>query len=301
MKFFLGAIGLIFAAGAGAQGDAALTFEVATVKPSPPVGNGPMMMGGRGGPGTPDPGRFATFNLPLKLLLSRAFGVKDFQVTGPGWLESERYDITAKVPPGTTKEQFNVMLQNLLIERFKIELHRDQKEVSIYTLTVGKNGSKLKETTLPASAFEPPAPGSTLPPPPPPRPGEPPKMPTDRPGLRMMFNGSKMQLTAVGQTVAQIIDLLSRQVGRPIVDKTGLTGRYDFEMEFAPDAGQGVMRMAPPPPPGAGPGGDGAAAASDALPRLVTAVQQLELKLDAGKGPVELIVIDKAEKTPVEN
>jgi uncharacterized protein (TIGR03435 family) len=301
MKVFAGAIALIFAAGACAQSDAALTFEVATVKPSPPVGNGPMMMGGRGGPGTPDPGRFATFNLPLKLLLSRAYGVKDFQVTGPGWLESERYDITAKVPPGTTKEQFNVMLQNLLIERFKIELHRDQKEVPIYTLTVGKNGSKLKETTLPPSAFEPPAPGATLPPPPPPRPGEPARMPTDRPGLRMMFNGSKMQLTAVGQTAAQFIDLLSRQVGRPIVDKTGLAGKYDFDLEFAPETGAGAARMLPVAPPGGGPGGDGGGPASDPLPSLVTAVQQLGLRLEAGKGPVEMIVIDKAEKTPIEN
>ena len=83
------------------------------------------MFGSRGGPGTPDPGRYTTSNMTLKGLLVSAYDVKAYQITGPAWIETERYDIVAKVPAGATKEQFRVMLQNLLAERFKIELHRE--------------------------------------------------------------------------------------------------------------------------------------------------------------------------------
>jgi len=267
------------------------------------------MMGGRGGPGTPDPTRYTTSNFPLKMLLARAYGVKEFQVQGPSWLDSERFDIVAKIPPGTTKEQFNVMLQNLLIERFKITLHHETKELPVYTMTVGKNGSKMKETTLDASAFIPPtndgAGRGVPPPPPPPGPGQFPKLPEGRPGMIIMFNGDRMRMTAAGQPITGMIDFLSMQLGRPIIDKTGLTGKYDFQMEFAPEAGMGMGRggMMAPPPPGAG-GGDGGGpvpAVSEPAQNLVTAVQQLGLKLEAGKGAVDMVVVDKAEKVPVEN
>jgi len=305
-------MGLVLAACAWPQAvDPKLTFEVATVKVAPPV-TGPVMMGGRGGPGSRDPGRFSTTNLPLKMLLARAYGVKDYQVSGPSWLDTERFDITAKVPEGTTPEQFNVMLQNLLIERLKIELHHETKELPIFTLTVAKGGAKLKETTLDPSAFAPPpmsdgagrgGNASVPAPPPPPQPGQFPKLPEGRPGMIMMFNGAKLMATAAGQTMSNIVDFLARQLGRPVVDKTGLTAKYDFQLEFAMEMGQGPMRGMPPPmpPPGAGPGGGDAPTASDPAPNLVTAVQQLGLKLDSGKGPVQIVVIDKAEKTPIEN
>jgi uncharacterized protein (TIGR03435 family) len=303
----------ISAAAAWAQAtDPALTFEVASVKAAAPPGEGRMMMmGGRGGPGTPDPGRFTTTNMPLKMLLARAYDVKPFQISGPSWLDTERFDIVAKVPPGTTKEQFNIMLQNLLVERFKMAVHREKKDLSIFTLSVGKSGPKLKETTLDASAFVPPAPGTVpLPPPPPPPPGGPgafPKMPAGRPGMMMFFGDGRLRLAAIGQGMSDIANFLTNQLGRPVVDKTGLTGRYDFQMEFAPEAGMGPgrgMMMAPPPGAAVGGGGDGggpAASASDPAQNLVTAVQQLGLKLDSSKGPVDLIVIDKAEKVPIEN
>jgi uncharacterized protein (TIGR03435 family) len=311
-------IGLfLLAAGVGlAQStDPSLTFEVASVKPSEPPNGRMMMMGGRGGPGTNDPGRFTTTNLPLKMLLARGFGVKDFQIQGPGWLETERFDIAAKVPAGTTKEQFNVMLQNLLLERFQMKVHREKKELPLFTLTVGKSGPKLKETTLDASAFAPPPndgggrggpDAARAGPPPPPAPGQFPKLPEGRPGMRMMFTEGRLMLTAAGQGISNMIDFLTMQLGRPVVDGTGLTGKYDFQLEFAPEAGQGPFKGLPPPPPGAGPGpggGDGGGPASSAEPaqNLVTAVQQLGLKLVPGKGPVDLIVIDKAEKVPIEN
>jgi uncharacterized protein (TIGR03435 family) len=287
-----------------------LAFEVASLKPSAPMGNGRMMIGGRGGPGTNDPGRYTTTNMPLKLLLARGFGVKEFQIQGPAWLDSERFDIAAKVPPDTTKEQFNVMLQNLLVERFKITLHREKKELPIFTLTVGKNGPELKETALDASAFAPPAndgagrggPGM----PPPPAPGQFPKLPEGRPGMIIMGSEGRFRMTSAGQGISSLIDFLSMHLGRPVVDNTGLTGKYDFQMEFAPEPGQGPFRgmPMPPPPPGAGGGGGeggGLVNAAEPAQNLLTAVQQLGLKLAAGKGPVDLIVIDKAEKEPIEN
>jgi uncharacterized protein (TIGR03435 family) len=315
-------ISLVAASAFAQSSDPKLTFEVASVKAAAPQGNGRMMMGGGGGPGSRDPGRFTMTNMPLKMLLARAYDVKDYQVQGPGWLDSERFDIVAKVPPGTTKEHFNVMYQNLLIERFKIELHKDKKELPIFTLGVGKNGPKLKETELDASAFAPPTPDGGgrggpgnasigLPPPPPPGMGRGgfPTMPAGRPGMIVMFQEGHMRMTAVGQNIAGIANFISMQLGRPVIDNTGLTGRYDFQMDFAPEQGMGPgrgMMMAPPPPGGGGGvgGGDGggpASAASDPAPNLVTAVQQLGLKLDSGKGPVDLIVVDKAEKVPIEN
>jgi uncharacterized protein (TIGR03435 family) len=251
------------------------------------------------------------------MLIARAYDVKDYQIQGPGWLDGERFDIVAKVPPGATKEQFNVMFQNLLIERFKMEVHKDKKDLPIFTLSVGKNGPKLKATELDASAFAPPTPGGPgglggpgLAPLPPPGAGRGgfPMIPEGRPGMMIMFQEGHMRMTAVGQPVSGIVNFLSMQFGRPVVDSTGLTGRYDFQMDFAPEQGMGPgrgMMMAPPPPGGGGvgggEGGGPASAASDPAPNLITAVQQLGLKLDSGKGPVDLIVVDKAEKVPVEN
>ena len=316
MRAFI--LGFSIAAAFGQTLDPKATFEVASIKPAAPQGNGRMMMGGGGGPGTRDPGRLTLTNMPLRMLLARAYDVKDYQVQGPGWLDSERFDIAAKVPPGTTKEQYNVMFQNLLLERFKMEVHKEKKDLPIYNLSVGKNGPKLKETELDPSAFAPPSPdgggrggpggggpGMAPPPPPPPGRGGFPILPAGRPGMMIMFQEGHMRMTAVGQDMAGVVNFLSMQLGRPVVNNTGLTGRYDFQMDFSPEGGMGPgrgMMMAPPPPGGVGGEGGGAAsAASDAAPNLVTAIQQLGLKLDSGKGPVDLIVVDKAEKVPTEN
>src|ERR1700733_8096956 len=106
-------------------------FEVASIRPAPNLGYpGPGIS--RGGPGTPDPGQLTFEHATLALLIRLAYGVEDFQVTGPSWIESERYDIAAKVPEGTTKAQSNVMLQNLLKERFKLGFHHETKEFQAY-------------------------------------------------------------------------------------------------------------------------------------------------------------------------
>src|SRR5271165_4935802 len=120
-------------------------FEVASVKPSaPPSGNGPVAIGSRGGPGTPDPGRVTFIRLGLKGLLTSAYRVQPYQVIGPDWLDTERFDITATIPQGATKDDADVMLQNLLAERFHLTLHHGIRELPLYELTVGKGGPKMK-------------------------------------------------------------------------------------------------------------------------------------------------------------
>jgi uncharacterized protein (TIGR03435 family) len=126
-----------------------LTFDAASVKPAvPPTPNGRgmiMMQGPSGGPGTKDPGRIHYPNMSMKNILMNAYDVKAFQIAGPAWLDTERFDITATMPAETTKEQFRTMLQNLLAERFKLTIHRESKELPMYSLVLTKSGSKMKE------------------------------------------------------------------------------------------------------------------------------------------------------------
>jgi uncharacterized protein (TIGR03435 family) len=337
--------GLVTVAGILAFGqspDSKLEFEVATIKPwAAPAGGGRgMFMGLRGGPGTPDPGQITISGLPLKFLLANAYDVRPYQIIGPGWLDMERFDIVAKVPPGTTKEQARIMMQNLLADRFGMKLHHETKDSQVYELVVGKNGPKMQRSESqddpapPKEGAAPPAPG-------------PPKLDKngvpqlDRPGLIMMVRigpkGPLSHMVGRQQTMPQFAQMLGNQVNRPVVDKTGLSGKYDFTLEFTfePGAGPGGLALPPPPPggfggPGGGPGpvtagGAGGGQASvgggppggpkegpvtapldsqtaDSAPTIFTALQeQLGLKLDSKKAPLDMLVIDHIEKTPTEN
>src|ERR1035438_4799324 len=162
------AAGLIIFISCTAFGQAAAespTFEVASVKPAEPQPPGQMRIRMSGGPGTADPGQLTYTNVALKDVLMNAYGVKGDQINGPKWLDSERFDIAAKIPEGATKEQFKLMLQNLLAERFKLTLHHETKELPMYALVVGKGGSKLKESVDEDAATPQ---GAAAPPPPPP-------------------------------------------------------------------------------------------------------------------------------------
>src|ERR1035438_637147 len=274
-----------------------------------------------GGPGTPDPGQLTYTNVSLKNVLTSAYDVKEYQINGPNWLDRERFDIVAKIPQGATKEQFQQMLQNLLVERFKLALHHETKELPMYALVVGKGGPKLKESvdddaTAASGAAPPPLP------PPPGSDGGPVRMkigadgmPQLPPGMgkngmmMMMMNGNggpRMHLVGNGQPVSALLDMLANQLGRPVVDETGLKAKYDITLDFAPDRREGPMGMMHPPPPehdGALGGGGPMASASDiGGPTIFTALQeQLGLKLEQRKGPVDLLVIDRLEKVPTEN
>jgi uncharacterized protein (TIGR03435 family) len=307
----------------GRTGEKSLTFDVASVKPSAPLvpdGRGMIRLAGpSGGPGTNEPGRIHYPNMTLRNLLVTAYDVKNFQIVGPSWLDTERFDITATMPPDTTKEQFHTMLQNLLAERFKLTLHRETKELPMFSLVVAKNGPKMKES----AEVPPPKDGEDAAPPPPP-PSQP-KMGPDGfpiiPGLagrggifNIMMNG-RARMIANRQTTQDLANRLTNQLSRPVKDETGLKAKYDFTLTYAPEGMTGPMGppgpgggvMVPAPPPSAPPAGSGGAPAgnqSDAepLPDIYAAIQaQLGLKLEPKKGPVEQIVIDHAEKTPTEN
>ena len=290
---------------------------MASVKPAAPIVGSRIMVMMRGGPGSPDPGQITYNNVTVKNVLTTAYGVKGFQISGPGWLDSERYDIVAKLPRGATKAEFMVMLQNLLAERFKLTLHREKKDLPMYALVVGKNGPKLKESVEEPAPNEGDAPKAG-------GPADGPvvmrRMPMGKDGFPvlppgsggrgsmaiMMMNGNA-RMTASGQSMAGLAEMLSNQMDLPVVDMTGLTGKYDFTLYFAPEALVGMRLGAPPapgPPPGEGGGGMPDASTPDAQsnPSLFTALQEeLGLKLDQRKGPVDLLVIDHLEKAPVEN
>ncbi|MCU1326030.1 MAG: hypothetical protein JWN34_1400, partial [Bryobacterales bacterium] len=250
------------------------SFDVASVKPAAPPpgmhGEGGavrMMMGQRFGPGTADPTRWACDNCTLMMLLTQAYNLKRFQISGPPWLDSERFDITARVPEGATKDDLREMQRTLLAERFGMKARIEPKEMQVYDLVVGSKGHKLKESTAapvdPNAAPQMPGMGR----------GGPmqiklgsdgfPDLPPGR-TMTMNFNGnSKHQ--AVGEDMKQLTDMLSANLDKPVTDSTGLTGRYDFSLTFSGGSGRGgpgggammVMMTRGGPGPGGGGGGGG--------------------------------------------
>ncbi len=230
-------------------------FEVATIKPVDPdakAGRYIVMQGNN---------RFVEKAYTLKLLIAAAYDLNPRTISGgPGWIESDHYDIVA-VTPGevrpTHDEQMS-MLRNLLTDRFKLTFHREQKVFSIYELEIAKNGPKLKESGAPAD--EPPQLISTVYP-------------------------QRIVMPARNATMSDLARLMQRAIlDRPVVDKTGLTGRYDFDLEWAPDETQF--------------GGEVPVASADApsLPLFSAIQQQLGLRLEATRGPIAALVVDRAER-----
>lgn len=335
------ALAFLIAGSASAQAaDPSLTFEVATVKPASlpasPDGKRLFRIGAQGGPGTSDPSQISYSFMSLRDLLMQAFSVKMYQIQGPAWLDSERFDIVARVAAGAKKDDVPIMLQNLLKERFQLAFHREKKEQSIYALVVGKSGPKMKlsddqsdpTAAPPKSASDSAIPGGGAGTAPPPDPGRPrigrdgmPELPPGLrgPGIRMMAmmspSGMRVRLNAERQTMAQLADSLSNQVDRPVVDMTGLSQRYDFTLDFAPDqavlmAKMGAMAGGKMPPPvalgGGGPvpgdaGPQSGAPQTDAATAPVAVQEQLGLKLEPKKAAADILVIDHVEKTPTEN
>jgi len=237
--------------------DATPSFEVATIKPSNPAAQGK---------GFRTRGRnLSTLNTSVADLIVFAYGLHPHQIIGaPGWAETEKYDV-AGVPdkPGTPNvEQFKLMIQKLLADRFQLKFHKEKKELTVYAITVGKTGSKLSPSDASAGG---------------------------NPGL--FFRGLG-DLPAKNATVAEFADVMQSAVlDRPVVDQTGLKGRFDFTLTWAPDENQFAGLGAKPP----------AVADNDPRPNLFTAFQdQLGLKLESTKAQVDVIVIDHVDK-PSEN
>jgi uncharacterized protein (TIGR03435 family) len=277
---------------ARAQAPPKLEFEVATVRalPVPAPGQKPGINRRSGGPGTPDPGRLSYSNEMLSLVLADAFNVYWNYISGPDWLPVDRYDLVAKVPAGTTKEQARQMLQNLLVDRFHLTYHMQTKTVDGYELTVAPGGSKLTAHSDSQPAPESSAAGKNTFPVPPLEPGE-------RAGRRLQAGRVYMRFadTSVAELAKHVGASLSSAsmlregpmlIGAqpPILDRTGLTGTYDFTFDYA----------------------GGIFFASAALPTMVDSMQssltkQLGLKMTEAKVPVNVLVIDHIDKTPEEN
>jgi uncharacterized protein (TIGR03435 family) len=235
-------------------------FETASIKPSAPMEMGRVNVGMRTLPG----GRISMSGVTVKLLIQQAYGVRDFQIAGgPGWLGSDRYDITAKPEGAATNDQVKVMIQALLADRFKLQFHRETKELPTYALVVAKGGPKFHQSEeVPEGSDQP-------------------------KGTRVSMERGQFNLQRA--PIAALANQLGQVLGRSVIDKTELTGKYDFKLEWTPDEGEGRMMRAP--------GGDGPPPADTAGVSIFTAVQdQLGLKLESTKGPVEILVIDRAEK-----
>jgi uncharacterized protein (TIGR03435 family) len=247
-----------------------------------------------------DPSRFVTTNMPAKDLIEYAYNVKPFQVSGgPGWIDSEGFDIEAKVedslvaelqklPRDQQTDQFRLMLRSLLADRFKLTLSRDTKDLPIFALVVAKGGTKLKEVA-PTDPQASPAPA----PPPPPGPGNGPPSP-GRGGLMMMMGpGGVATLSANTVPIDNLVAMLARQLDRQVLDQTGLKGVYSFTLKFTSDTGLGGGPLPPSP--------DSASSPDTGGTSIFTAIQdQLGLKLESTKGPVETYVIEHIEE-PSEN
>jgi uncharacterized protein (TIGR03435 family) len=191
-------------------------------------------------------GIFTATNVSLKLLISRAYGVGEAQIRGgPGWIETEKYDVLAKAdtPLEMSREEVRPCLQVVLAERFLLTVHRETKQGSVYSLVVAKNGPKLKDSSSAGS-----------------------------PGISGSSGSGNASITGMRMTMARLAEYLSGQTGRPTLDNTGLKGVYDFRVEWATsDASSG--------------------------PSVFTALEeQLGLRVEATKGPIETIVVDRAEK-----
>lgn len=238
-------------------------FEVATIKPvesDAKKGRYIVMQGVN---------RFVEKDYTLKLLIAAAYDLNPRAISGgPSWMESDHYDIEA-LTPGDSRpdhDQQMAMLRNLLADRFKLTFHREPREFSIYALEPAKGGAKIGEkdgTGLRQSTAQ----------------------PDDPPKLISTVYPQKLVLPARNATMAEFVSLLQRAVlDRPVVDRTGLTGRYDFDLEWAPDETQfqGEVPVAP---------------ADAQSPPFFTAIeQQLGLRLEATRGPIKALVVDTAER-----
>ncbi len=257
------------------------SFEVASIKPN--------RSGDAIGGALRPPERYTATNLPIKALIEFAYNVQDFQLSGgPSWVASERYDVDAKVDDSLAAElkelsfwrrtdQMRLMVQSLLADRFSLRLSHKTEILPIYALVIAKTGAKLQESK-PSEDYSSGAKGHV--------------------GQEGEFTMSQGQLTAQGFSIEGLVWLLSRRLGRPVLDQTGLKGNYDFTLQWTPDEGHGAMAKVQTD---AGPGTVAPPLPGSSGPSIFTAIQeQLGLKLESTKGPLDVIVIDHIER-PSEN
>jgi uncharacterized protein (TIGR03435 family) len=238
-------------------------FDVASVKASD-MGQGRegggRGFGGRGGGGRGNiqvsPDTLTMRNVTLKNAIRWAYQVTEYQVSGPDWLDSAHFNIVAKSAGPANEDQLQLMMQTLLADRFKLALHRQTKEFQVYVLAPGKNGTKLQESKGDGEAS-------------------------------IQNQPDRMSVSVQRTPISQMIDMLTPVLGAPVIDMTGLKGRYDITVNLA-------KYMADIQPGGGAP--------ADPLSIVIAALEgELGLKLESKKIPLDQLVIDHAEKIPTEN
>lgn len=280
---------LLVTAGYGlwAQSGAHPTFEVASVKQG---ASGAGLMEGPMGVSYKPGGRMIATNAPLRLLIQFAYAVHDSPhsqplrasqvVGGPAWIDSEGYDIEAKPEANTDQQHAWLMLQSLLADRFKLMLHRETRELPVFNLTARSSGIKLpaaKEADC--VSFQP---GMT---------------PRSIPGsvdcgyAPLLVTPTGLRMTGRKLHMADLVRELAMTLGRPVMDKTGFTGEFDLNLNYTDDApAKSAVAGAPDDP------GGNRMPAEPNLSIVFSAMQQLGLKLEPAKGPVEVLIVDHAEK-----
>jgi uncharacterized protein (TIGR03435 family) len=248
-------------------GDNLPNFEAASAKHSDPNSrSGPNEC--TGGPDTPDPGMLHCTNSSLALFILQAYDLKWYKLISPDWVihggSQSGYDINAKIPPGTSKADYRLMLQHLLADRFHLVVHRETRELPVYRLIPGAGKPKL----IPSPSPAPPGP---------------------RCAMSMVKN--HFHWACHNTLLKDLAGNLETLFWSDVIDETGLNGEYDFTFDFIPpEEWQGRVGWSP------------SSAIADDTPTLDTAVsEQLSLKLKRGKGPVQVLVVDRAEKNPTEN
>ena len=259
--------------------DAALAFEVASVKPNNSAGRNVRLQIQPGG-------RFTATNVSLREIIRAAYQVQPFQIVGgPGWMNSDRFDIVAKAesdfpqtPPGGPPGPLQLMLRSLLAERFNLTARTESRDMPIYELVLAREDGRLGEGLQPsavdcAGGRQGPGRGAA-----PPAPGE-------RPNCGMRIGPGV--LSAGGMPLSQFANGLAPMVERVVIDRTGLSGNFDLDLEWTPDQQLAQGPFGGPDLPPVDPNG----------PSIFTAVQeQLGLKLESGRGPVDVLVIDSVEQ-----
>lgn len=322
---------LLFCASVFAQTPAKLAFEVASIKPSPPLSSliseaqsGKLDMGIR-----MDGTRVDFKFMSVMGLLAQAYKIKPYQISGPEWMKTQLFEIHAKLPEGSNKDQIPEMMQTLLAERFNLTFHRETRELQVYALIVGKEGLKMKEAAeapSPSTPAEKESAGKEVM-----------SLETPQGQVKMKQEGNSIVMNVnspeTGPTrmvidiekktmrmeIAKIkmkdfTDLLTQFADRQVVDRTELAGSYEVPLELPLEELASMARKMMPElagMAGAGAGGPGAAVPSTGLAAttasdpsggsMFKSVQKLGLKLDPRKEPTEIFIIDRIDKEPTEN
>jgi uncharacterized protein (TIGR03435 family) len=224
-------------------------FDVASIRPSQPAAHGT--------DSADLPGRYTATNRSLLDLIREAWNVRDYQISGPDWLTTERFDVVANFPAGATERQLEAMKQTLLLDRFGLKLHTETRNLPVYGLVIAKSGVR----------FQPAKP--------------------DAPSRNLMNGGrGSYDMRATRKTMADLAEALSRFADRPVRDMTGLTGTYDFTLQWMREEAQSAATEV----------------GLKLLPTMSVAMEeQLGLRLEPRSAPIEMLVIDRAQKTPTGN